>query len=242
LKAFLLAAGAGTRLRPLTDHMPKCLVPVCGKPLLGRWLDLLLTQGVDEVLVNTHHLAQQVHEFAAAYPQANRVSLLYEERLLGTGGTLLRHRARLDRGAFLVAHADNLADFDVAALVHSHATRPTGVEITMLTFETDHPSSCGIVELDANAIVVAFHEKAPDPPGRRANGAVYILEPSVLDFLASLHKEAIDLSTEVLPHYLGRIRAEPLVGYLRDVGRPESLALAEEEFPRYLERRSRLQR
>ena len=138
--------------------------------------------------------------------------------------------------------AADLADLDVAALVHSHATRPTGVEITMLTFETDHPSSCGIVELDANAIVVAFHEKAPDPPGRRANGAVYILEPSVLDFLASLHKEAIDLSTEVLPHYLGRIRAEPLVGYLRDVGRPESLALAEEEFPRYLERRSRLQR
>jgi len=88
LKAFLLAAGAGTRLRPLTDHVPKCLVPVCGKPLLAHWLDLLLTQGVDEVLVNTHHLAGQVHEFVASHPRARQVSVLHEERLLGTGGTL----------------------------------------------------------------------------------------------------------------------------------------------------------
>lgn len=242
MKAFLLAAGAGTRLRPLTQRIPKCLVPLSGKPLLERWLDLLLDQGIDEVLVNTHYLAEQVRDFVARYPRADRVSLLHEERLVGTGGTLLRHRHRLDRGTFVVAHADNLADFDVAALVRSHQTRPEGVEITMLTFETDHPSSCGIVELDANAIVIAFHEKKPDPPGRRANGAVYVMEPSVLDFLAALDKEEIDLSTEVLPHFLGRIRAEPLRGYLRDIGRPESLALAEREFPSYLQRRSRVAR
>ena len=242
MKAFLLAAGAGTRLRPLTDHVPKCLVPVCGKPLLAHWFDLLLTQGVDEVLVNTHHLAQQVHDFVASHPRARQVSVLHEERLLGTGGTLLRHRGRIGAEPVLVAHADNLADFDVAAVMRSHALRPAGVQITMLTFETDHPASCGIVELDADSIVVGFHEKVPDPPGRRANGAVYILDPSVLAFLASLGKDTIDFSTEALPHFLGRIRAEPLVGYLRDIGRPESLALAEKEFPRYLQRRSRLRR
>jgi mannose-1-phosphate guanylyltransferase len=109
----------------------------------------------------------------------------------------------------------------------------------MLTFETDHPSSCGIIELDANDIVVAFHEKVRDPPGARANGAVYVMEPSVLDFLAALGKEEIDLSTEVLPHFLGRIHAAPLCGYLRDIGRPESLVLAEQEFPTYLQHRSR---
>ena len=238
MKAFLLAAGAGTRLRPLTDHVPKCLVPVCGKPLLAHWLDLLLTQGVDEVLVNTHHLAGQVHEFVAGHPRARQVSVLHEERLLGTGGTLLRHRDRIGAEPVLVAHADNLADFDVAALARGHASRPAGVEITMLTFETDHPASCGIVELDADSIVVGFHEKVPDPPGRRANGAVYVLDPSVLVFLASLGKDTIDLSTDVLPHFLGRIRGEPLVGYLRDIGRPESLALAEQEFPRYVQRQA----
>jgi mannose-1-phosphate guanylyltransferase len=240
LKAFLLAAGAGTRLRPLTERTPKCLVPLSGKPLLERWLDLLLAHGMDEVLVNTHYLAEQVRRFVMRYPRADQVTLLHEERLVGTGGTLLRHRHRLDGATFVVAHADNLADFDLAALVRSHQTRPNEVEITMLTFETDHPFSCGIVELDANDIVVAFHEKVPNPPGARANGAVYVMEPGVLDFLASLGKEEIDLSTEVLPHFLGRIRAEPLCGYLRDIGTPESLALAEQEFPSYLQRQSRL--
>ena len=100
----------------------------------------------------------------------------------------------------------------------------------MMTFDTDAPQSCGIVEEQAG-VVVAFHEKVANPPGTRANAAVYIFEPEVLDFLASLGKPVIDLSTEVLPHFLGRIHTFHNTWYHRDIGTLASLALAEREFP-----------
>jgi mannose-1-phosphate guanylyltransferase len=68
VNALLLAAGSGTRLRPLTERIPKCLVPIRGKPLLEYWLDALLPQGIREVLINTHHLAGMVEAFHAASP------------------------------------------------------------------------------------------------------------------------------------------------------------------------------
>lgn len=237
MKAFLLAAGLGTRLKPLTDRVPKCLVPVCGRPLLGYWLDLLVAHDVDDILVNSAYLAQQVHGFIAASAHHSRIELLPEPGLLGTGGTLLRHRERLEGGPFFVAHADNLAHFDVGQLMRAHDQRPGGCEMTTLTFETDQPSSCGILELDTRDVVIGFHEKVAHPPGRLANAAVYIMQPSVLGFLASLNQEEIDLSTEVLPHYLGRIYTHPLRGYLRDIGTPQALAAAEREFADYLRQR-----
>ena len=96
----------------------------------------------------------------------------------------------------------------------------------MLTFDTDDPRSCGIVVEDERGIVVEFHEKSAHPPGTRANGAVYIVEPAVIDFLAGLGREVIDFSTEVLPHFLGRIQTHLNADYHRDIGTPESLRLA----------------
>ena len=90
MKAYLLAAGPGTRLRPLTDRVPKCLVPVGGEPVLGRWLRACHLSGVDEVLVNTHHLPEAVRAFTDGPGRAHGVSvrLHHEERLLGSAGTV----------------------------------------------------------------------------------------------------------------------------------------------------------
>jgi mannose-1-phosphate guanylyltransferase len=231
MRALLLAAGLGTRLRPLTDRMPKCLVPIHGKPLLGYWLDLLLGAGIEQVLVNTHYLPDVVRGYVATSPWRARITLAHEDRLLGTGGTVLQNRAFLEGGAFLVAHADNLTQFDVNAFLERHQKRPAGVDVTMMTFDTDAPQTCGIVEEDAHGIVIAFHEKVSNPPSARANAAVYILEPSVIGFLASLGKEVIDLSTEVIPLFMGRICTFHNAGYHRDIGTPESLLKAEAEFP-----------
>ena len=230
MKALLLAAGLGTRLRPITEHVPKCLVPIHHKPLLGYWLDMLLPNGVDRVLVNTHYLPDVVLEFVAASSWRESIAMVHEEVLLGTGGTVLRNRDFLASGPFMVVHADNLTRFDVRAFIRAHADRPAGVDITMMTFVTDVPQSCGIVELDARGVVIKFHEKVACPPSNRANAAVYIFEPSVIDFLASLDKAVIDISTEVLPRYLGRMQAFHNSDYHRDIGTPESLALAEREF------------
>ena len=100
----------------------------------------------------------------------------------------------------------------------------------MMTFDTDSPQTCGIVEQDKSGVVYGFHEKSPSPPGRRANAAVYIFEPSVIDFLASLKKEKIDLSTEVIPKFMGRIQGFHNADYHRDIGTIENLLLAEKEW------------
>jgi mannose-1-phosphate guanylyltransferase len=230
LRALLLAGGLGTRLRPLTDRIPKCLVSIHGKPLLGYWLDLLLRDGVDAVLVNTHYLPDAVRAFVAASPWHSHISLVHEESLLGTGGTVLRNRDFFKNDAFIVAHADNLTRFDLTAFIERHWRRPAAAELTMMTFETDDPRNCGIVEENERGIVTAFYEKVTDPPGNRANAAVYIFEPSVVEFLAALGKETIDLSTEVIPRYLGRMCTFHNPDYHRDIGTPQSLAKAEQEF------------
>jgi mannose-1-phosphate guanylyltransferase len=226
----LLAAGLGTRLRPLTDSTPKCLVPIHGKPLLAYWLDLLLNGGIERVLVNTHHLASAVEDFVARSPWRDRITLVHEAALLGTGGTVLHNRGFVGEEAFMVVHSDNLSRFDVGAFMRRHAARPPGVVITMMTFDTDAPENSGIVKVDGAGIVCEMHEKIRNPPGRRANAAVYIFEPAVLDFMAALGKPVVDLSTEVLPHFMGRIAEFHNSGYHRDIGSPESLRRAELEF------------
>ena len=231
MRALLLAAGMGSRLRPLTDTTPKCLVPIHGRPLLDYWLDLVFEGGIERALVNTHWLSKQVEAHLAASPWRSRIDLIHEEELRGTGGTILANRAWFQDSAFLVAHADNLTDFDVPGFIDAHSNRPAGHVMTMLGFRTDDPSSCGILELDRHGTVMAFHEKVKNPPGNLANGAVYIFEPGVIADIARLGKQVVDLSTEVIPNYLGRIRCVETHGYHRDIGNPASLLRAHVEFP-----------
>ena len=99
----------------------------------------------------------------------------------------------------------------------------------MMTFDTDTPKNCGIVE-ERDGIVIAFHEKVAHPPGKKANAAVYICEPEILEYLATLHQSTIDLSTQVIPNFLGKIWTFHNDIYHRDIGTPESLALAQKEF------------
>jgi mannose-1-phosphate guanylyltransferase len=231
MRALLLAAGKGTRLRPLTDSVPKCLVPIHGRPLLDYWLDLLLGGGIERVLINTHHLAEQVRAHVAASRWRSRVDLVHETELLGTGGTIVANRDYFGGTTFLLAHADNLTRFDLARFQAAHAARPPGCVMTMLAFRSDDPRSCGILEVDGAGIVRAFHEKVANPPGNLANAAVYLVEDEPVEFARRLGKAAIDLQTEVIPFFLGRILAVETSGYHRDIGTPESLAKAEREFP-----------
>ncbi len=231
MRALLLAAGLGTRLRPLTNTLPKCLVPIHGRPLLDYWFDLLLPAGIERILVNTSYLPDQVRAHMAASPWRDRVDLIHETDLLGTGGTVLANRDWFGPGPILVAHADNLTDFDVSAMARAHADRPVDCASTMLAFRTDVPHLCGILELGPNGIVRQFHEKVPNPPGNLANGAVYIFEPEVIARIAALGKPFVDLSTEIIPGFLNRILAFEHPGYHRDIGNIESLELANREYP-----------
>ena len=222
MRALLLAAGLGTRLRPLTDSIPKCLLPIHGTPLLGIWLEMLTEAGVGPLLVNLHYLPEQVRDYVASSRFRNNVVLVHEEQLLGTGGTIMVNRDFLDDGPFMVIHADNYSRFDVRGFIERHHARPPECEITMMTFTTDTPHSCGIVELDDRGVVVGFHEKVAHPPGNLANGAVYIVEQTVADFIAGLHSRWVDISTEVLPCFLGRIATFHNGDIHIDIGTPEA--------------------
>jgi mannose-1-phosphate guanylyltransferase len=129
----------------------------------------------------------------------------------------------------MLIHADNLSFCDFNAFIESHKNRPRNCEITMMLFKSDNPSSCGIVELDENNIVQKFHEKVKNPPSNLANGAVYICEVSIIDFLKSLHKNNIDFSIDVLPMYMGKINTFLNDIYHRDIGTIKSYKLAQKE-------------
>lgn len=205
-------------------------MPIHGQPLLDYWLEHIFDANFDRVLINTHWLPEKVEAHVLASQWRELIDIVYEPVLLGTGGTVLANRHWLGDEPFLLAHADNLTDFDVAGFRRQHERRPAGCAMTMLAFRTDVPKTCGILELDGDGLVQAFHEKVEDPPGNLANGAVYLCEPEVVNFIASRGKTVVDFSTEVIPHFLGRIQAYETSGYHRDIGSVAALALAEQEF------------
>ena len=237
MRALLLAAGLGTRLRPLTDTVPKCLVDINGRPLLDYWVELLSNGGVTDILINLHYLPEAVRAYVASCTYPAKITTVFEDKLLSTGGTLLKNSAFFRNEPAMFIHADNLSFFDVRAFEERFCSRDRDIDITMMTFHTDVPETCGIVELDERGIVRAFHEKVKTPPGNLANAAVYILTPAVTDFMAGLGKDVIDFSTEVLPHFIGRINTFHNDVYHRDIGTVESLMLARSEYPAALARR-----
>ena len=229
LKALLLAAGLGTRLRPLTDVLPKCLMPINGRPLLGIWLERLCDAGISDIVVNLHHHSALVRDYAESSPFSHHVTLAEEPRLLGTAGTLVHNRDHFGGAEVLLAHADNLSLFDPQGFAAAHRSRPAGAAMTMMTFVTDAPQQCGIVKLDARGTVVEFHEKSRNPPGNLASAAVYIVEPEVIDY--ARQRGASDFSTEVVPHFIGRIHTFQNDRYHRDIGTVHSLVRAQFEYP-----------
>ncbi|MFZ2956839.1 MAG: nucleotidyltransferase family protein [Candidatus Ozemobacteraceae bacterium] len=230
MRALLLSAGLGIRLRPITNALPKCLVPIKGKPLLDYWLEMLNSAGVFPILINLHFFPEKVESYVQNSRFRKIIKTVLEENLLGTGGTLLKNRAFFEDEPLMLVHADNLSKFDVKMFIERHQKRPPLCEITMMTFHSPTPQSCGIVELDERDIVRAFHEKVLHPPGNLANGAVYIIEPSVFHFLENIGKEVIDFSTEVLPHYVGKTFTFHNGEYHRDIGTIESYEQALKDF------------
>lgn len=230
-KAILLAAGEGLRLRPLTRVLPKCLVPVNGQPLLGRWLGQLAAAGVSEVKVNTGYLPELVEAYLAGGRWDCKVGVVREPVLRGTGGTLgdLTGFWR-DEGTLLI-HADNLSDIDLARFVHFHRQGASSCLLTLATFETTVPAECGIVVSDARGVVREFHEKVPQPPGNCASAAIFALNPALAGVLPPSPDAALDFSRDVVPGLLGRMRAWHHAGFHRDIGSGERYLTAQWQFP-----------
>lgn len=228
-KAILLAAGLGTRLRPLTETTPKCLVPIGGKPLLAYWLELLRRHGITDVLINLHHLADQVRAFLDAQDFGLRIHLFYEETLLGSAGTLLANRQWVEQEkAFLVAYADNLTKAHLGKLIAYHHQHD--LPLTMGLFETNRPRECGIAVLDAESTILAFEEKPEQPRSNLANAGIYVVSPDIFSVFDDAFPQ--DFGFHVLPKLVGRMKGFPLDAYLLDIGNMERYRRAQEDVRR----------
>jgi mannose-1-phosphate guanylyltransferase len=228
MKAFLLAAGLGTRLRPITETTPKCMLVIDGRPMLDIWIDAFHQAGVDEVLVNLHHLPELVRSHLASRAEPPSVRTCYEPSLLGSAGTLLANRHWVDGEEFFLAcHADNLTDFDLSSLAEAHH-RHGGIA-TLTAFHSDRPSAGGVVELDESGTVIGFVEKPSRPVSDLTNAGMYAFHPSVLDEIDGTPPK--DIGYDLLPRLVGRARAITVEGYFRDIGTPEAYRRAIQEWP-----------
>ena len=224
MKAILLAGGYGTRLRPITNKTPKCLVEINNKPLLLHWIELLVNAGVDSILINTHHLADQVESFVSKSKYADIITLSYEKELLGTAGTVKNNLNFIDDDSIILAHADNYTTCDLSEFIYAHLTKPQNTCMTMMLYNSERPKESGIVEIDENKIVVSFVEKSESPSSNLANAAVYIIDTKVVESINKYHLS--DFSTEVIPMFMGQINTWYNDCFHIDIGTPSALDLA----------------
>ncbi len=228
MKAFLLAAGVGSRLRPITDVTPKCMLEIGGRPMLDVWLDAFDRAGVDEVLVNLHHLPDVVRRHLADHEGPPAVRTLYEPELLGSAGTLAANREWVDsEDMFLACYADNLTDFDLRSLADVHREHDSIATLTV--FHSPNPSAGGVVEVDLAGRVIGFEEKPSEPVSDLTNAGMYAFHPSVLDEITDAPPN--DIGYDLLPRLVGRARAMPVNGYFRDIGTADAYRRACEEWP-----------
>jgi mannose-1-phosphate guanylyltransferase len=233
-KAVLLAGGLGTRLRPLTHTVPKCLVEIAGRPLLDYWFDALKRAGITDILINNHHLPDAVRAYLAdKNRQGFHAEEAYEPVLLGSAGTVAANRAwGDDADDVLIVYADNLSDLDIPAFLATH--RAHGLPLTMLLFHAPNPRACGIAEVDGSGRIVGFEEKPAEPKSDLANAGVYAVTAEAWREMADL--KAFDLGFDVLPKFVGRMQGHVHEGYHRDIGNLEALQAAREAAPKVFNR------
>jgi NDP-sugar pyrophosphorylase family protein len=229
MKALLLAAGEGTRLRPLTLDRPKPMLPLGGRPMLEYLVVLLQAHGVTEIAINLHYKPDAIVEYFGD-GQRFGVSITYspEPRLLGSAGAAKHLDWFFDGKPFLVMYGDVLANVDLGELIKAHrARRAAG---TLVLYQVEDPTRCGMVELAPDGRITRFVEKPSRLEVRSdlANAGIYLLEPEILDFVPRGGKS--DFGRDVFPAALQagvHLFGMDLGGYLLDIGSPERYAQAQ---------------
>ena len=233
-RAMLLAAGLGTRLRPLTDRVPKCMIPLAGRPLLEHTVAWLRGSGVTDLVINVHHLAEVVERhFGDGARFGVRITYSVEEELLGTAGAVKRGARGFDR-PFFVWYGDNLSSCRIDRLWARHRERAGAATIAL--FHRDDPTQSGIVGLAPDGRITRFLEK-PAPAevfSHWISAGILVLEPRVV--AAIPEGRFADFGRDVFPSLLAR--GEALYGYQMSadeglwwIDRPEDLAQLERTWP-----------
>lgn len=228
MKAFILAAGHGTRLRPITNNIPKCLVPIRGMPMLEIWLEICFRAGIDEVFLNLHAHADVARSAVNRFKHGPKVVLSEEQTLLGSAGTLRENRDWVsEEEQFWVFYGDVLTNLDLQKMLAFHEARP--LSATIGVYRVSDPWRCGIVEFDEDHRVLDFTEKPDSPKGNWAFSGVMIGTAELLDAIPE--DLPCDLGFHVLPRLVGQMRAYPISEYLLDIGTMKNYQEAQAQWP-----------
>lgn len=187
MKAMVLAAGQGTRLRPTTDSTPKALVPVAGRPMIEYALLLLRHYGIKDIIINLHHFGEQIESrLGDGMALGLKISYSRERDLLDTGGGLLHAKAFLQDGAFIVINTDALVDLNLAALVDFHVRR--NAMATLVLRADERADEYGSMDIDPSGRICRFLDsKSPtEPDGEICKlmfTGVQVLDPKVFNYM-----------------------------------------------------------
>ena len=225
MKAMILAAGLGTRLRPLTDTCPKPLLPLVLQPMLAYVLGQLQAQGVTEVIINLHHRAHQIRQWLGTGTQWGlRLHLSYEQEILGTAGGIKRVEAWLHEAPFVVINADVLVDLNLRALWQWHCQR--GALVTMVLRPDPAARAYGPVRIDATDRVLCINGRPCGTALSEGQEMVFtgiqVLSPEVLQWIAP--ERHLSTTADIYPALLAQQQAVygyRHTGYWMDVGVPE---------------------
>ncbi|HXH08930.1 MAG TPA: NDP-sugar synthase [Alphaproteobacteria bacterium] len=221
---MILAAGYGSRLRPLTDHLPKPLVPLVNRPLLEYIIGGIRAAGIQEIALNLHYRGAQIRQWLGSGERFG-VNVTYSEEpeILGSAGGVRRMRGFFGDGPALVVHGDLLFDVDLRAVIQYHLLH--AAHATLVLHPAYHRYNYGLVKVNAQGEIAQFvGQQAPWVAGPFIDTVftgVQVLDPVVLDTIPA-ERVAI-LTTDVYPQLLSR--RERLYGYLMqgywsDVGTP----------------------
>ena len=198
MKAMILAAGEGTRLRPLTLEIPKVLLSVGEIPLIEYTLTWLNSHGIQEVVINLHHLGNKVKSFLGDGSRLGmKISYSPEKRLLGTSGGL-KHMEQFFDDTFVVVYGDILTDFDLSAMIEFH--KQMEAIATLAIFEAPNPQEVGVVELNPKGRILSLVEKPQSSiyhPPVLGSGGIYVLEKEVLSYIPD--RGFSDFACDVFP-------------------------------------------
>jgi mannose-1-phosphate guanylyltransferase/mannose-1-phosphate guanylyltransferase/phosphomannomutase len=211
---MVLAAGLGTRLRPLTYELTKPMVPVLDRPVMAHILDLLERHGFDRVIANLHYFPETIREHFG-----ERLSYRFEEELLGTAGGVRACREFFGEEAFLVISGDALTDIDLGAFVARH--RASGGVATLAVKQVADTREYGVVLHDRDGRITGFQEK-PEPDEALSdlgNCGIYIFEPEIFDYFPQ--RPFVDWAQDVFPALLAGdvpFHIHEIRDYWNDVG------------------------
>jgi NDP-sugar pyrophosphorylase family protein len=236
MRAMILAAGLGTRLRPLTNTIPKPLLPVGGTPLIVWNLLLLRRHGIRDVIVNLHHLGHAIEkELGDGSTWGMRISYSQEPTILGTGGGLKQAEEFFAGEPFLVMNGDTLCELDVGALCRFHERR--NPLATMVVREDPDVDRWGVLELDADQRIIRINGRGRTDHGpvvKRMFAGVHIVHPRLLRTVP------VGRESSVIDAYVREIEHDECVcgysmhGYWSDVGTSQRYAEAQEDVERGL--------